>query len=672
DQIAKTTAQKLADLAVNDEVSKCLVRFGESEENAPNIKMLLLHAIKPYIDNPPMAQEGGRRVLETTLLQGHFQRTFAEIGGLLEEIKQNEELDKPQFDAIYVQYIKDTLFTQAGKRNEAQIGSLEDYNTVQFNAYNAKALQVGKNLFRSFPNDGDNIRSMIAESLKACGNNKKAMNTIALWPDKILVSGAGSLRSKEDVKKRIAGLLANYNEVNELGKDDPKVLKAGNYLLEKLKGKSLPPGMIAKLVQAMKSAPTDCIATLKPASSAAELHKAIMQYKANLDKALTDNKIYAMFDGKDDLMPCNVFLASIMLSRFSAEELADFKAALLSDECKKLQVFYEDASMGEFTLSGPASTGLVEYVQHGFGSLIQTLRGFHTDVQVALDEEPQFMNYGKNPPVLEDNEKDPITNELAEKGRVYLSKNKQTFLGKIVEGNGPAALKLRDMISKRVGEMPRDPEEILNSNIKDVLMEQLNKIILQETKKMLTAHMEDTQFAKDIAKVNVTLENGKTLSHDVHTACDEIAQYVTGRADATFDTLQPKEKNKVCFILTLFSQSTMNALEKGISKTIAPKDVESAFQGVNDDQAQGLALNFKLKFVDDKMTLNGRFVSPKKELVMHDGEKFELGEGSCINSKFEYNVFENEFKHIEEMDFTSLEDANFNALCTTNFSSKIN
>ena len=86
----------------------------------------------------------------------------------------------------------------------------------------------------------------------------------------------------------------------------------------------------------------------------------------------------------------------------------------------------------------------------------------------------------------------------------------------------------------------------------------------------------------------------------------------------------------------------------------------------------GLTLNFKLKFVDDKMTLNGRFVSPKKELVMHDGEKFELGEESCINSKFEYNVFETEFKRIEGMDFTSLEDANFNALCTTNFSSKIN
>ena len=218
----------------------------------------------------------------------------------------------------------------------------------------------------------------------------------------------------------------------------------------------------------------------------------------------------------------------------------------------------------------------------------------------------------------------------------------------------------------------KKPEDIINGSINRVLKEQMNKTILQEIKKMLTGHMEDTQFAKDIAKANVTLENGKTLSHDVHAACDEVAQYVTGRADATFDNLQPKEKNKVCFILTLLSQNTMNALEKGASKTLAPNGGENSFQGVNDDQAQGLTLNFKMKFKDNILSLNGSFVSPKKELIMHDGERFALGEGSYFKSMFEYNVFEDEIGRIEEMDFTTTENVNFNALCTSKFQSHIN
>ena len=184
------------------------------------------------------------------------------------------------------------------------------------------------------------VDKLITIALRHCAANEDAARIVASNMDALLVSNTASLRSLEQVRERADAVAANFEELQELSKDNPAVYDAGKRMIAALKGKSLPPGMIAKLLAEASNAKLDAIRRLSPKSSAMDIHRAVTQLRDNLVNAMETSGAEMAMGGPDEKQACRNFLAAMMVGRCGANTLRAMQGAFAGDLASKLQAFY--------------------------------------------------------------------------------------------------------------------------------------------------------------------------------------------------------------------------------------------------------------------------------------------------------------------------------------------
>jgi hypothetical protein len=118
-----------------------------------------------------------------------------------------------------------------------------------------------------------------------------------------------------------------------------------------LGGKTLPPGMIGRLVLAANEAGIDAIRKLTSRSGAHGIHRAVTQLRDNIVRGMADSGAEQATVGPDEKQACRNFLAALLMGRCGSK-LRTMQGAFRDDTAAKLLSFYMAVGDGHFDHGG--------------------------------------------------------------------------------------------------------------------------------------------------------------------------------------------------------------------------------------------------------------------------------------------------------------------------------
>ena len=161
-------------------------------------------------------------------------------------------------------------------------------------------------------------------------------------------------------------------------------------------------------------------------------------------------------------------------------------------------------------------------------------------------------------------------------------------------------------------------------------------------------------FAKDLYRgVDVTLDGVGKLSKDLNTALDQIAHFVTGNADAKFDTLDVASKKKAAIVIGTIGQDSEKAIVNGGGYALDPKGDEPAVSFVGDQSNDKKVYRLSL----GQGVLNVRMSHTEhRTSVLVKGEHMEVPKGITLEAGFRYTISEEEMNRLTTLDLAAYND----------------
>ena len=498
---------------------------------------------------------------------------------------------------------------------------------------------------------------LIETAFTACHGNADAMDIVNKSMRLILVNAAAKLLTEEAIQKKVEGLVANLNELKTLSKKNPGIYAAGKQMLIE-PCKPLPPGMLTKIVQAVNSTSINDLRKLSDSSLTFPLHQTVMKMYKTVNEIMLSSGAEKKLDGADEKDAVRFFITSSLLSRCSVGTLGKIRDALNSDTAANLSTFYHKCSSD--------TTGLFDEepleIRKGTCTVGDAGATYMDILEKCLNRNLQRLK--PNAPLAEIKtvDSDIITREIAN-DIVSLAKesnevNVKLYIDRLVDGSGKGADTFKTILKNKLGDV-NDPDGKLASRLNINAKAMMNLNICGEMKKIATG--KESQFQKDIYRSGkITLTNGDdtiTLSKEFNAARDELAQFVTGNKQATYNTLSlDEDKNKVHLLMAMINQETEKAGEIGTKHALHPRENEDACI-LGDDPSNAGTRNFSIeKTVFGTIVLNYAMEKPIVDIRPVDvHDKIPVGMGSSFNCKLQYTLSATEFTRLANLDYTKFD-----------------
>ena len=342
-------------------------RFRADPEQVPNNLRRWISAESQLI-----VEQGTRYDLALNRLLGRPE------GPIIREFRG--EFDKGAFGAAD---LLDLLVPRAGKARDQNAAKLRRDAVVTANVQAARANAVNA-YAKAGEGNAAKVDKLIKTALQYCDGNEDAAAVVARHIDTILVTNTANLRTIDQVRERVQALAANYAELKELSKDDPALYEAGKRMMATMAGKSLPPGMIGRLVLAAANAKIDAIRKLSPRSPGYDIHRAVTQLRDNLVSAMNTSGAEREAGGPDEKGACRNFLAALMMNRCGASALRNMQGAFGGETATKLMALYLSISNGEQNVEDLSHQARIELENQG-GSHMTHLGILKDAIDMAVD-----------------------------------------------------------------------------------------------------------------------------------------------------------------------------------------------------------------------------------------------------------------------------------------------
>ncbi|MBR3584128.1 MAG: hypothetical protein IKO01_11885 [Kiritimatiellae bacterium] len=341
-------------------------RFRADPEQVPNNLRRWISAESQLI-----VEQGTRYDLALNRLLGRPE------GPIIREFRG--EFDKGAFGAAD---LLDLLVPRAGKAREQNAAKLRRDAVVTTNVQTARANAVNA-YAKAGEGNAAKVDKLIKTALQYCDGNEDAAAVVASRIDTILVTNTATLRTIDQVRERVQALAANYAELKTLAKDAPALYEAGKRMMATMGGKTLPPGMIGKLVVAAANAKIDAIRKLGPRSTGADIHRAVTQLRDNLVSAMNTSGAEQEAGGPDEKGACRNFLAALMMNRCGSA-LRNMQGAFGGETASKLMALYLSISNGEQNDEDLSHQARIELENQG-GSHMTHLGILKDAIDMAVD-----------------------------------------------------------------------------------------------------------------------------------------------------------------------------------------------------------------------------------------------------------------------------------------------
>ena len=123
------------------------------------------------------------------------------------------------------------------------------------------------------------------------------------------------IHSRGKVCEKARAILANVKELREAAKGDGGVFKAGIDLLEKLEGKSLPPGWFVRVLADVKKLSVDELKNVKPGCGALKLHNVFSHFAASIESVIDGTDAGGLQNERIYRVPMKSFVGTLLLAR---------------------------------------------------------------------------------------------------------------------------------------------------------------------------------------------------------------------------------------------------------------------------------------------------------------------------------------------------------------------
>ena len=557
-------AAKRIHAAVKDSIRSCLRR----EDWPEDAERYLERAAKPLVDHPPMKDAGGgRRVLDADAFEKQLADIFDGASNDLVHVATSARLGMPHFDKAYLDHVFATFYDENGVRNDKTEADLRPAIDVRLEAARARA---------HFPVTGDKeiFGARMREAVEACGNDTDLLYTVIRFMDRILVNDGGQIRSRAAVLQKIEDYKENYKALREATKGSPAAYLVGCNALSELNGRPLPRGSVAAVARAARSIELSAIAELGPSSSALDIHKAVLELHFAIVRILHDTGLGNHAEG-DDIFQARTLLAAFLLERLGPETMRNIEAALETPNAARVVDIYYKLDAGRIDIPDdiPDEVSSAMSVQAGNMSTFVNLLKHAVDLRLGLPNKPIDARKAENMPYDGIGICTMIVDILREVEAVAKSAREEFLATRAVKGSGPAAGRVRQMISALLGEFPFRAAETMKEHYTDAVKPLLSLAALTDAKKVAKGELKDTGFAQAIADgtLEVELEGGGKLSSDPDEALDQLARQIADREDATFATLDPTARRKVALIAGVLGDKAKKAISDGVGIALDPE-----------------------------------------------------------------------------------------------------
>lgn len=239
---------------------------------------------------------------------------------------------------------RDELFAEVLKHADRTLTALQNIEdglvAARPNAVNARS--------KAGEDNAEEVDVLIQVAVQECAENADAVQIVARNIDTILVSNDAKLRAMSDVRQRAAAIAANFRELEALAEKNPAIYEAGKAMMAGLGGKTLPAGMIAKLVAAANEADIDRMRKISSRSSGLDIHHAVTQFRDNIVHAMESSGAETAAGGPDEKQACRNFVAALMMRRCGDKALRAMQGAFAGDKTGKMLALYSAIANGDY------------------------------------------------------------------------------------------------------------------------------------------------------------------------------------------------------------------------------------------------------------------------------------------------------------------------------------
>ena len=511
---------------------------------------------------------------------------------------------------------------------------------------------------------------LVRIALEACNGDADAVDIVTKnIAKKILYTGTSDLRTEADIRQKVGDIVSNLEELKAASNGNPAVVAAGKAFLMEHGGNTLPRGLFTKMAEAAAKIPLDQIRDLSASSPARSIHKAVADLNRALDDAMVSSGVANHLEAPEERTNARLFLTGVAMSQCNQVALRNLHDILNSNTSKQLLAFYRECRTEDFR----QLDGQSEDIRKGAESVADECELCLRGLDAAVNENINRMNPSqpkmKPIPFIEDDLNmravggDNMVSDIVSAAEAYNAKRTDDYINATVTGSGQGAEVMKNLLRAKLGNASK-PEEKLGKSLSANANAMMNWNICGEMKKIVTG--KECQFKADIYRgTNVTLKNGKNsfkLTMKFETARDELAQFVTGDANATYEGLaKAEDKNKVHLLMALVSQETEKAAQMGSEIAIEPRESDQAFGEwfKHDGQSRSYTVEMRhdggiaLHYVMDNE------ITDIKDNTTNDGldDEISVGEGSRWKCTLDYTLKGDEFNRLAKLDFSKFDDS---------------
>lgn len=662
--IARKEAAKIANRPLNEAVKEVCSLLRIESGRLDDIMEVLKRAAKPLIDNPPMkADETGCRVLDDDAFKAELANVLEDAMQTMVDVSKSAPNGRARFDSAVRDAMFSTLYGPDGKRNKMDVsamGSIADirFRKVLANCTSYKPSAVTQEEFAA------SVRTLI----DACGEDPDMLDAIEDTARRFLVTGNARLRTPEQIAKRVADCRANQKELfNAIG-GDRALRNIARNLTKAYAGLALPPGTFTKTVEALKAVDLAPFQGLGENSDSVDIHNAVMALNKAVRTVLTKSGAMNHLDGQDEILPIRNFVEHGLLTRLSKTDLRGLSAALSTPLAARVAKFYHDYGTSPNKVP---KNDLPEGVNKETTSQLLSLLLYVDELKCAVEQslgsktayEPIKYADAKRAPndafypanILEDVQKDSAD---------FIAEKRETFLQGAVKGKSATAGIIRGLFADMIGPAPDNPANMAYGLLNFNTRRMMNTTIMRGAKLVMRGELQDTQLFKDLQRgMDVTLDGVGKLSTDFPTALNQIARFVTGRPDATFDTLDEVSKKKAAIVIGFLGQDSEKAVMDGAGFALDPKGDVPVISLVGDQSKDKKA--YKLSFYNGQLNVNLK-LTYQRPGILHRGDLIKNPAGFTFNGSFDYVISDREMNRLTALDLAAYDDteamAEFNSV----------
>ena len=439
------------------------------------------------------------------------------------------------------------------------------------------------------------VSKLVDAMIKEAGEDLDLLNFLAKCDvTSLLNAGGGQLRSEESVKKTVAALKANIEELRTASGADKSLFYMGLRCLSSKSGKPKPfnPGVISEIVSQVRKADISAFSKLSASSGFMQIHNGVSQYSMHVSDIMRNTKALESFGktfGRDEIQNVRKFIGGLLIARCSESAQSSILAALQSNTSLKLQAHYAalqyDNRMEEDL--GVNLAAACSRLAQDCSDDIYVISGLLHD-----NEEPLNQRLEEVKTVAPN-----LFNDVMRLAKNKVAADANAMIKDYVSGNGQGSDIVKEAFDSAIKGfgLYKDPMAMVKMRMSQIARNGLHDNIKNIAKSFAddeaAALADFDQGLRRILNNGSITIGGVTLDSKVKVddAVDQIAKFV---AKKSFSSLNDQEKNKVFVVMSLITQGTVQMLSKDVFKALDARpgvgmaDLDTPFTVVDDGIGQ--------------------------------------------------------------------------------------